>query len=461
MNRARAMFRAGPIPIATEMGTPRVVIIGGGFGGVAAARALSKAPVDVVLIDRTNHYLFQPLLYQVAAGLLSPADIAVPTRSLLHRQRNVDVVMGDVHSIDVQRRSVVASGIDAPIPYDFLIVATGARHSYFAHPEWERSAPGLKTLDDARQIRSRFLLAFEEAEKERDPVAQSALATFVIIGGGPTGVELAGILPTLARRGLRRDYRHVDPARSKVILLEGGPRILPTFCEDISRRAQRDLEELGVQVRTNALVTDLQSDAVYVGDEMIPARSVFWAAGNQASPLIKALGAPMDRAGRALVNTDLSIPDHPEIFVIGDAAAAARSSSAPKASGGAQWVPGLAAAANQMGAHAGAMIARSVNGLAREPFTFADRGMMAIIGRNRAVAAFGGVTLTGRLAFLTWLFVHVLYLASFRNRVSVLLEWGYAYLTSRPGARLLTMEDRARVIGGAQASDRRRLKRTA
>jgi NADH dehydrogenase len=443
------------------MGRPRVVIIGGGFGGVAAARALSRAPVDVVVIDRTNHYLFQPLLYQVAAGLLSPADIAVPTRALLRRHPNVEVLLGDVHAIDVNRRSISAAGIDAPIAYDFLIVATGARHSYFGHPEWERTAPGLKTLEDARQIRARFLLAFEEAEKERDPAMQAALTTFVIIGGGPTGVELAGILPTLARRGLRRDYRHVDPARSSVILLEGGPRILPTFCEQISTRAQRDLEELGVQVRTNAMVTDVQPGAVYLGSERIAAQSVFWAAGNQASPVIKTLGVPTDRAGRALVEADLSIPGHPEIFVIGDAAAAARTPSSPDESGAAQYVPGLAAAANQMGAHAGRMIARAIDGRAREPFAFADRGMMAIIGRNRAVATLGRVTLTGRLAFVTWLFVHVMYLASFRNRVSVLLEWGYAYFTSRPGARVLTMDDRARVFGGAAAADRRSLKRTA
>jgi NADH dehydrogenase len=443
------------------MTRPRVVIVGGGFGGVAAARALSDAPVDVTVIDRTNHYLFQPLLYQVAAGLLSPADIAVPTRALLRKQRNTSVLLGDVQAIDLERRTLAAAGIEGRIAYDYLIVATGARHSYFGHPEWERTAPGLKTLEDARQIRARFLLAFEEAEKEPDPAVRAALTTFVIIGAGPTGVELAGILPTLARGGLRRDYRTVDPAASTVYLLEGGPRILPTFCEEISARAQRDLEELGVQVRTGSMVTDVQRDAVYIGNDMIPTRTVFWAAGNQASPLIKTLGVTTDRAGRALVEPDLSLPGHPEVFVVGDASAAALSPAAPGASGAAQYVPGLAAAANQMGAHAARMITNTLDGRPRAPFAYADRGTMAIIGRNRAVASVGRFTLTGRLAFVTWLFVHVLYLASFRNRVSVLLEWGYAYFTSRPGARLVTIEDRARVVAGAHAADRRRLKRTA
>lgn len=443
------------------MGKPRVVIVGGGFGGVSAARALAHAPVDITLVDRTNHYLFQPLLYQVAAGLLSPADIAVPTRALLRRQRNVEVLLGDVHTIDVRQKFVAATGIERRLDFDFLIVATGARHSYFSHPEWERTAPGLKTIEDARQIRARYLLAFEEAEKCSDPALRQALMTFVIIGGGPTGVELAGILPSLARRGLRRDYRHINPADAKVVLLEGGARILPTFCEPISSRAHRDLTDLGVEVRTNAMVTRIDPDAVYVNDNTIATRTVFWAAGNQASPLVKAMGIAVDRAGRALVAADLSVPEHANVFVIGDAAAAAQPAPAAPQSGATQYVPGLAAAANQMGAHAALMIKKTLDGAERQPFTYINRGMLAIIGRNRAVADFGRITLTGRLAFVTWLFVHVMYLASFRNRVSVLLEWGYAYFTSRPGARLLTMEDRARILAGAEAWDRRALKRTA
>jgi NADH dehydrogenase len=440
---------------------PKVLIVGGGFAGVSAARGLADAPVDVTLIDRTNHYLFQPLLYQVAAGLLSPADIATPTRALLRRQSNARVLLGDVHTIDLDRGCVAASGIDGRISFDFLILATGARHAYFGHPEWERTAPGLKTLEDARNIRARFLLAFEEAEKATDPAVRAALTTFVIIGGGPTGVELAGILPTLARRGMRHDFRSVDPAAATVFLLEGGPRILPTFSEKLSARAQQDLLELGVRVRTNAMVTHVDDEGVSVGDEVIATRTVFWAAGNQASPLLKALDVRLDRAGRALVQPDLSLPDHPHVFVVGDAAAAALQVANAPASGASQYVPGLAPAANQMGAHAARMIRRTLNHEPRSPFVFRDRGMLAIIGRNRAVAHLGRLTLTGRLAFVTWLFVHILYLASFRNRVSVLLEWGYAYVTSRPGARLLTMDDRARVTAGSRAWDRRAFQRSA
>jgi NADH:ubiquinone reductase (H+-translocating) len=283
----------------------------------------------------------------------------------------------------------------------------------------------------------------------------------VIIGGGPTGVELAGILPTLARRGMRRDYRCVDPANATVYLLEGGPRILPAFSEKISARAERDLSELGVHVRTNAMVSHVDDEGVSVGADLIPTRTVFWAAGNQASPLVKALNAPTDRAGRAVVQPDLSLPGHPNVFVVGDAAAAALHVSNATASGASQYVPGLAAAANQMGAHAAQMIHRTLNHEPRSAFRFADRGMMAIIGRNRAVAQVGRLTVAGRLAFVTWLFVHVLYLASFRNRVSVMLEWGYAYVTSRAGARLLTIEDRARVAAGSRAWDRRSFKRSA
>lgn len=429
---------------------PQVVIVGGGFAGLSAAKALRDAPVAVTLVDRTNHYLFQPLLYQVATGLLSPADIAVPTRFLLRDQQNADVLMATVHRIDTARRIVFAD--DREIPYDFLILAPGARHAYFGHPEWERVAPGLKTLDDAREIRTRYLLAFEEAEKTTDPAAHQALLTFVIVGGGPTGVELAGILPTISRKGIRGDFRNVDPACSRVLLLEAGPRVLPTFPADLSERAKRDLEALGVEVRTGALVTHVTADAVYVGDERIPARTVFWAAGNEASPLIKSLGVPVDKAGRALVGPDLAVPDRPEIFIVGDAAAArlmdARESSDPDSKP--QFVPGLAAAANQMGAHAAKMTLRSLQRRPRRPFRYRHRGTMAVIGRGRAIADFKRVTLTGRLAFFTWLFVHLAYLAGFRNRVSVMVEWAYAYFTYRPGARLINDQDRLLV----EASDR-------
>ena len=424
---------------------PRVVIVGGGFAGLSAAKALRGAPVSVTLIDRTNHYLFQPLLYQVATGVLSPADITVPTRVLLRRQQNATVLLGDVGRIDLERRVVSADDNRLRVGFDYLIVATGARHSYFGHDEWEDTAPGLKTLDDARTIRRRFLLALEEAEKATDPAEQQALLTFVVIGGGPTGVELAGILPTLSRKGFRRDFRRVDLRNVRVILLEGGPRILPTFAEDLSVRACNDLAELGVQCRTRALVTGVTSEAVYVGDERIAARTVFWAAGNAASPLIRNMGVPTDRAGRALINPDLSAPDFPNVFIVGDAAAAAMvqvgETTSAEASNKPQYVPGLASAANQMGAHAARMILALERGQATRAFTYRDKGVMAIIGRGRAVASLGPLKLTGRLAFYSWLFVHLLYLAGFRNRVSVMLEWAYAYFTYRPGARLLTRED--------------------
>jgi NADH dehydrogenase len=422
-------------------GRPRVVIIGGGFGGLSAARALRGADIDVTLIDRTNHYLFQPLLYQVATGVLSPADIASPIRFLLRRQRNVTVLMSEVSSIDVPNR-VVRAG-ETTFPFDYLIVATGSRHSYFNHPDWESLAPGLKTLEDARRIRHRFLRAFERAEKTEDAAERRALLTFVIVGGGPTGVELAGVMPTIAA-GLRPDFRRADPGCVQVVVLEGGPRLLPTFPEALSARARHDLEVLGVQCRTNALVTRITSECVYVGDERIPARTVYWAAGNVASPLVRTLGVPVDRAGRALVEPDLSIPGSPHVFVIGDAAAVVDSvRRGAEAANATPNVPGVAAAANQMGTHAARMIRRTLDGKPRVPFRYWNKGALAVIGRNRAVADFGRVQLTGFIGWWFWVLVHIAYLAGFRNRLSVMLEWAYAYLTFRPGARLITEEEPA------------------
>jgi NADH:ubiquinone reductase (H+-translocating) len=407
---------------------PRIVIVGGGFGGLTAARALRSAPVDVTLVDRRNHYLFQPLLYQVATGVLSPADIAMPLRVLLRAQRNATVLLGDVGAIDLHSRVVSADAGRLRLPFDYLIVATGSRHSYFNHPEWESIAPGLKTLDDAREIRRRFLLALEQAERSTDPAERDALLTFVIVGGGPTGVELAGVLPTLARRGFRRDFRRLDLNRVRVLLVEGGPRLLAAFPEALSVRALRDLQDLGVECRTGAIVTQVTADAVHIGEERIATRTVLWAAGNTASALVRAMGVATDRAGRAVVLPDLSIPDHPHVFVVGDAAAVPE-------------VPGLAAAANQMGEHAARMIVRALNGESRASFRYRDKGSMAVIGRGRAVADFGRVQFTGPFAFLTWLFVHLLYLAGFRNRLAVMLEWGYSYFTYGPSARLITEED--------------------
>jgi NADH dehydrogenase len=420
---------------------PRVLIVGGGFGGYSAARTLANAPVGVTLIDRTNHYLFQPLLYQVATGVLSPADIAMPTRVLLRKAANVSVLLGDVGAIDLDRRLVLADGGRLSLPYDFLIVATGTRHSYFGHQEWEPLAPGLKTLDDARLMRRRFLMALEQAEKGGDPAEQEALLTFVIVGGGPTGVELAGILPTIARKGFRRDFRRIDPSRVRVVLLEGGPRLLPAFPEALSARARRDLEELGVQCRTGAQVTRITDGAVYIGEERLATRTVFWAAGNAASPLIRSMGVETDLSGRALVLPDLSVRGHAEAFVIGDAAAVVMPAAGGHPASSTQYVPGLAAAANQMGIHAAQGILRTLRGKARQAFRYRNRGSLAVIGRGRALADFGRLRVTGRPAFFLWLFVHLLYLAGFRNRLSVMLEWGYAYFTYRPSARLITEED--------------------
>ena len=405
-----------------------VVIIGGGFGGLYAARALAHAPVNVTLIDRTNHHLFQPLLYQVATAMLAPSDVAAPIRWLLRHQRNTTVLLAEVTSIDAERRCVVMHD-GQEIDYDYLIVAGGARHAYFGHPEWESAAPGLKSLDDAIEIRRRFLLAFERAELTDDPAERDANLTFVIVGGGPTGVELAGMLPTIARRALPKDFRHIDTSKARVILIEGGPRILPTFPEDLSAHAQADLEELGVEVRTGSIVTKVTHDSVEIGAERIPTCTVLWAAGNAASSLSKSLGAPLDRTGRVLVNPDLSVPNHPEIFVVGDLAAMTTND---------RPVPAVAPAAMQSGRQAADNIVRSIQGRTRRPFRYRNKGDLATIGRYKAVAVIAGLHLSGNFAWWTWLFVHIMYLAGFRNRLSVLLEWGYSFFTYQRGARLIT-----------------------
>jgi NADH dehydrogenase len=409
---------------------PRIVIIGGGFGGLAAAKVCRGKPVDVTLIDRTNHHLFQPLLYQVAAAGLAPSDISVPIRWILRNERNAKVVLGEVVKIDPARREVVVDGLDAPVEYDALVVAAGSRHSYFGHDSWAATAPGLKSLEDALEIRRRFLTAFERAEQESGDADRQSLMTFVIVGGGPTGVELAGMMIEIVRKAMPRDFRNIDTRRSRVVLVEAGPRLLPALPDRSSARARRDLERLGVEVRTGAAVTGVGANGARIGDELIGTRNVFWAAGNQASPLGAMLGGPVDRAGRVIVRDDLSVPGHPEIFVAGDLAAVRR----PDGS----LVPGVAPAAMQEGRRGGSNALRIVNAETTTPFRYYNKGDLATIGRNRAVAVFGRVQVSGYPAWILWLFVHIMYLAGFRNRLSVLVQWGYAYFTYQRGVRLIT-----------------------
>lgn len=408
---------------------PRVVIIGAGFGGLYAARALRHERVDVTVVDRTNHHLFQPLLYQVATATLAPTDITAPIRWLLRKQRNTRVLLAEVTAIDVDAHTITCDQGGLTLEYDYLIVAAGARHSYFGHPDWEKLAPGLKSIDDAIVIRQRFLLAFERAEKAQSERERRAELTFVIVGGGPTGVELAGMMPLIARHTLPDEFRAAAPQTARVILLEGGPRVLPTFSETISEHARNDLVALGVDVRVNSIVTRIERGAVHVGDERIETANVFWAAGNEASPLGNLLGAPTDRIGRVLVNPDLSLPGHEEVFVVGDLAAMPHNG---------RWVPGVAQGAIQSGRHAAKNILRSIEGRMTVPFRYRNKGDLATIGRHRAVAQFGTIEIWGRPAWWFWLFLHIMYLAGFRNRLSVLVEWAYSYLTYQRGARLIT-----------------------
>ncbi len=418
--------------MSQENRRPRVVIIGGGFGGLNAARAFARTDADVLLIDRTNHHLFQPLLYQVATTSLAPSDITAPIRWVLRDQKNVTTLLGSVERIDRRSRAVRVLGEPDPIHYDYLILATGTRHAYFGHPEWEKWAPGLKSVEDARRIRKRFLLAFERAEWEEEQPARDALLTFVVVGGGPTGVELAGVLPEMCRVAFRPDFRRIDTSRVRVVLVEGGPRILPSFPPSLSARAARDLERLGVEVRTNTMVTGIDEEGVSISDERIRSQSVFWAAGNAASPLARTLEAPLDPVGRVLVEPDLSVPGDNHVFVIGDVAAVRQQ--------GDKWVPGVAPAANQMGKHAARNIRALIAGEPTVPFRYVNKGDLATIGRHKAVAAFadGKLRVAGYLAWFLWLFIHIAYLIGFRNRLSVLLQWAYNYIFFERGVRLIT-----------------------
>jgi NADH dehydrogenase len=408
-----------------------VLIVGAGFGGLEAGRELAGKPsVNVTILDQRNHHLFQPLLYQVATAGLNPADIASPVRAQFSRARNVDVHLGRVEKVDLlEKRTTLAEGM--AFAWDFLILACGATHSYFGHPEWEDFAPGLKTLEHATEIRRRILFAFESAENEGHPAAQRPHLTFVIVGGGPTGVELAGAIADISRTVLVRDFRHIDPTTAHVLLLEAGPRILPVFAEALSRHATDDLRKLGVEVRTSSAVTGIDANGVEIGGQQrIAAKSVFWAAGVQASGLGRSLGVELDRAGRVKVNADLSIPGHRDAFVIGDMAHLEEP--------GRGLVPGLAPAAIQQGRLAARNVLASVEGRPRRPFRYRDKGMMATIGKHKAIAQTGRFRLTGFLAWVAWLFIHILYLIGFKNRFFVFVQWVWSYVFSKRGARLIT-----------------------
>jgi NADH dehydrogenase len=412
---------------------PHIVIIGGGFGGLYTARNLRKADARITMIDRHNYHLFQPLLYQVASAALNPSDIAVPIRSIVRNQKNTSVMLDDAVSIDTAARTVQLT--NGSITYDYLVVATGATHSYFAHPEWEAVAPGLKTIDDALEIRKRVLLAFEAAERETDPARQAAWLTFVVIGAGPTGVEMAGALSEIARQSMIRDFRNINPGDAKVILLEGRERVLPPYPEELSEKARLQLVDLGVDVITNAIVTGVSDHDVTFGDRVIPARTVLWAAGVQASPLAKSLGVPLDRAGRVLVESDLTIPGHPEVFVIGDLAAVKQRNG--------QMVPGVAPAAIQEGQHTAKNLERALEGQPLRAFQYNDKGNLATIGRAAAVAEIGRLKMSGFIAWFAWLAIHIFFLIGFRNRFLVISQWAWAYLTYQRGARLITGRESA------------------
>ena len=416
----------------------RVVIVGGGFGGLYAAKGLARAPVEVTLVDRRNYHLFQPLLYQVATGALSPGEIASPLRHVLSRNRNTRVWLGEVIDIDVDGRELILE--DRRLPYDTLVLAAGAGNHYFGHNEWQRFAPGLKSIEDGTEIRSRILHAFEAAELETDPDALRACLTFVLIGGGPTGVELAGALAEIANDTLRHDFRSINPAEAQILLLEGGDRILPTFPPELSEAAERSLAGMGVHTRTKAMVTGIDPAGVTIrvngATQKIPARTIIWSAGVAPSPLAAILsqraGLQPDRAGRVIVAPDLSVPGHPEILVIGDMANFSHQGGKP--------LPGVAPVAMQEGRYVASLIRKRLRGEAVQPFHYWDKGNLATIGRRSAVADFGKIRFSGLVAWLAWLFVHLMYLVGFENRVLVLIKWAYNYVTMNRGARLITGE---------------------
>jgi len=407
---------------------PRVIIIGGGFAGINVAKKLAGARCDVLLIDKKNHHLFQPLLYQVASAALSPADIATPLREIFRGAKNISVIMGNVDQIDKEKKKVHLKNGDI-VEYDFLVVAVGARHSYFGHDEWEKDAPGLKTISDALTIRERILTSFEMAERVDSFAEAQKFLNFVIIGGGPTGVEMAGSIAEIAHKTMFKNFRKINPSKSKIYLIEGMDRLLPPYPPKLSERARKDLEKMGVKVMTSSIVTEVTSSGVKVGDQTIEAKNIIWAAGNQASPLLKTLGAELDKAGRAIVDPDLSLPSHPEVFVIGDASNCKGKDGKP--------LPGVAPVAIQMARYVGKVIRAETPKEKRKPFKYFDKGSLATIGTNKAVGFFGRIRFTGFIAWLAWGVIHVAYLVGFRSRFTILLDWVFHYMTGMRGARLI------------------------
>lgn len=425
---------------------PHVVIVGGGFGGLKAAEALARLPVEITLVDRKNFHTFQPLLYQVATAGISPAEIAAPIREILHKHENVEVLLGEAQGFDLEQRKIRLHGFD--LSYDYLVVASGATHAYFGHDEWEPLAPGLKTIEDALEIRRRVLLAYELGEREAAVTGRHRPINFVVVGAGPTGVELAGTLAEMARKSLAQNFRNIDPAKTRVLLVEAGPSILSSYPEDLRRSAVKQLEQLGVEVHTNSAVSDVRSGQVRIGNDVVAAEVVLWAAGVAASPLGRALGAAVDRAGRVFVEPDLSIPGHSEIFVIGDLASLKDEHG--------NSLPGVAPVAMQQGKWVGRQIAADLAGKPRQPFRYFDKGSLATIGRAAAIAQFGKLHLSGFVAWVMWLFVHITFLIGFRNRMLVMVQWAWSYLTYEQGARLITGESLVTPVTSMEYAERAR-----
>ena len=425
---------------------PQVVIVGGGFGGLKAAEALARLPVQITIVDRKNHHTFQPLLYQVATAGLSPAEIAAPIREILARRKNVEVLLGEVTGFDLEKRKVLLHGYE--LSYDYLVVAAGATHAYFGHDDWEPLAPGLKTIEDALEMRRRILLEYELAEREAALTGVHRPLNFVVVGAGPTGVELAGTLAEIARKSLPKSFRHIDASKTRILLVEAGPAILNSYPEDLRRSAAEQLKRLGVEVRTNSPVSDVRSGQVCIGTEVVPAEVVLWAAGVAASPLGRALGAPVDRNGRVFVEPDLSIAGHREVFVIGDLATLKDEHGKP--------LPGVAPVAMQEGKFVARQIAADLDRRPREKFHYLDKGSLATIGRAAAIAQFGKIHISGFFAWVTWLFVHILFLIGFRNRILVMLQWAWSYVTYERGARLITGELGVRSVASMEYAERAR-----